>query len=93
MLATSTQGRARASHQEEDMYSMAYEPRIATALAQQHIDREVARATARATARSARLPRMAEETTPVRTRRPLRIGLGDLARRVAASGAHLRAHA
>ena len=75
------------------MYSMAYEPRLATALAQEHIDREVGRATALRTARSVRRPHVAEETTPVPGQRPLRTGLTELARRVATSGAHLRAHA
>ena len=74
------------------MYSMAYEPRIATALAREHIDRQVGRATARTTARSA-----ARSTTegkmPVPTRRRHHLGLVELARRVATSGARLRAHA
>jgi hypothetical protein len=92
MLAASTQGRRPGSHQEEEMYSMAYEPRIATALAQEHIDRQVGRATARAAARSAGRS-TTEEDTPVPTRARHRLGLVELAHRVVTSGARLRAHA
>jgi len=73
------------------MYSMAYDPRIATALAQEHIDRRIGRTTATATARSGRRPRRTGAESPVATRPPHR--LVQLARRVTTTGTWLRAHA
>ena len=77
------------------MYSMAYDPRTAAALAQEHIDRQLGIAAVHATARSARRTRVSERNVeaPVPTRPLLRMSLTELARRATMAGARLRARA
>jgi len=78
------------------MYSMAYEPRMARALAQEHIDRQVRTADAHATAHALRRSRRVEKDVidaPVSSRPPLWVGLAELVRRRTTSGARLWARA
>ena len=70
------------------MYSMAYDPRTAAALAQEHIDRQLGITATHATGRAARRApaRDVSVDAPVPSRAPLRTTLTELARRVATSG-------
>ena len=70
------------------MYSLAYDPRTAAALAQEHIDRQLGITAAHATARSVRRSRARDASVdaPVPTRPPLRTILIEPARRVTTSG-------